>query len=73
MKNQKLTIRDFTYVNDEVIGKSWQNGPYAILVGRNSYAVTYQGRTIAWNLRDILSAIEVVAKHESGRKALEAK
>jgi hypothetical protein len=60
----KLGPRDFVYVNDEVIGQSYQNGPYAILVGsRSYYAVTYQGRTIAYNLRCFPAAIEACAKH----------
>jgi hypothetical protein len=66
----KLGSRDFVYVNDEVIGRSYQNGPYAILVGsRSYYAVTYQGRTIAYNLRCFPAAVEVCAKHDAARRA----
>jgi hypothetical protein len=73
MKQPKLTIRDFTFVNDELIGPSYQNGPYAILVGRNSYAVIYRGQSVDYDFTDILSAVEACAKHEAAYKALEAK
>jgi hypothetical protein len=73
-RSDKLTARDFVYVNDEVIGRSYQNGPYAILVGgRSYYAVTYQGRTIAYNLRCFPAAIEACAKHDTTRREQEAK
>jgi hypothetical protein len=63
----KLIARDFVFVNDDVLGPSYQNGPYVILVGdRSYYAVTYQGKTIDYNLRDFLSAIEACAAHELG-------
>jgi hypothetical protein len=73
MKQQKLEIRDFAFVHDEVIGPSYQNCAYAILVGAGSYACTYQGQTIAWDVRDIVSAVEACANHEAARKAQEAK
>jgi hypothetical protein len=73
-KQAKLTARDFVYVNDEVLGQTYQNGPYTILVGgRSYYAVTYKGRTIAYNLRDFLSAIEACAKHDAARRTPEGK
>jgi hypothetical protein len=73
-KKTKLTARDFVYVNDEVIGRSYQNGPYAILVGsRSYYAVTYQGRTIDYNLRCFPAAIQACAKHEAARRNQEGK
>jgi hypothetical protein len=69
----KLTPRDFVYVNDDVLGPSYQNGPYVILVGsRSYYAVTYKGKTIDYNLRDFLSAIEACAAHDWVRRAQEA-
>jgi hypothetical protein len=72
--SDKLTSRDFVYVNDEVIGRSYQNGPYAILVGgRSYYAVTYQGRTIAYNLRCFPAAVRACAEHDAARRAQEGK
>jgi hypothetical protein len=73
-KKAKLTARDFVYVNDDGLGPSYQNGPYVILVGsRSYYAVTYQGKTIDYNLRDFFSAIEACAKHEAVRRSQEGK
>jgi hypothetical protein len=73
-KTAKLTARDFTYVIDRELGcQTYQNCAYVILVGaRSYYAVNYQGRTIAYNLRTLLSAIEVCAKHDAARRAQEA-
>jgi hypothetical protein len=72
-KPTKLTARDFTYVYEPGIGQTYQNGPYVIIVGaRSYYAANYQGRTIAYNLRDFLSAIEACAKHDAARRAQEA-
>jgi hypothetical protein len=66
----KLTARDFVYVYEPGIGQTYQNGPYMIIVGaRSYYAANYQGRTIAYNLRDFLSAIEACAKHDAARRA----
>ena len=67
--SDKLSPRDFVYVNDEVIGRSYQNGPYAILVGaRSYYAVTYQGQTIAYNLRCFPAAVQACARYEISRR-----
>jgi hypothetical protein len=62
-KTTQLTARDFTLVYEPGIGQSYQNGPYTILMGRESYAVTYKGQTIKWGLTDFLSAVEACAKH----------
>jgi hypothetical protein len=65
-----LQPRDFTYVYESGIGQCYLNGPYVIIVGsRSYYAANYQGRTIAYNLRDFLSAVEACAKHEAARRA----
>jgi hypothetical protein len=65
--SNKLTARDFTYVNDEVLGQTYRHGSYVIGVGRETYAITYQGRTIDYDLRDFLSAVEACARHEAKR------
>jgi hypothetical protein len=72
MKPSKLTIRDFAYVNDEVIGRSYQNGPYTILVGTNSYACTYKGQTFSWGLRSILEAVCACGEYEDKMNIPEA-
>jgi len=72
-KKAKLTARDFAYVYEPGIGETYQNGPYTILCGRESYAVTYKGRTIDYNLRDFLSAVEACAAHEWVRRNQEGK
>jgi hypothetical protein len=60
----KLTLRDFAFMHDrEIGGLTYQHGPYLILVGRSSYAVTYKGQTFSWDHESIHSAIEAVNKH----------
>jgi hypothetical protein len=73
-KKAKLTARDFVYVYEPGIGQTYQNGPYMIIVGaRSYYAANYQGRTIAYNLRDFLSAVDACAKHDAARRNQEDK
>jgi hypothetical protein len=72
MKQPKLTIRDFTFVHDEVIGGSYQSGPYAILVGTGSYACTYKGQTFSWGLRSILEAVCACGEYEDKMNIPEA-
>jgi hypothetical protein len=72
-KKTKLTARDFTYVYEPGIGQTYQNGPYTIIVGNLTYAVTYKGQTIKWAIPDFLSAIEACAKHDAARRNQEGK
>jgi hypothetical protein len=67
-RSDKLTARDFTYVYEPGIGQSYQNGPYLIGVGRDTYSCNYQGRCFQWGLTDFLSAIEACAKHDAARR-----
>jgi hypothetical protein len=61
---KKLTIRDFAFVNDpEVGGLTYQNGPYLILVGRESYSCACEGLTFSWGHESIAEAVEAVEKH----------
>jgi hypothetical protein len=62
-----LTARDFVYRYEAGLGKFYENGPYRILVGRNSYCATYRGQTFSWGLSDFLSAVEACACHEARR------
>jgi hypothetical protein len=64
-----LTAHDFVYRYEAGLGQFYQNGPYLILVGCNSYCATYRGQTFRWGLSDFLSAIEACAKHEAARRA----
>jgi hypothetical protein len=60
----KLTIRDFTYRYDrEVGGQTYQNGPYLILVGRETYACNCRGQCFSWGHESILEAVEACEKH----------
>jgi hypothetical protein len=70
--NPQLTARDFVPQYEPGVGQTYRNGPYTILVGRESYAVTYKGRTIDYNLRDFLSAIEACAAHDAVYRTQEA-
>jgi hypothetical protein len=64
-KHQKLTLRDFTFVYDkEIGGQTYQNGPFLILVGRNTYSCTYKGQTFSWGHESILSAVEACEKRD---------
>jgi hypothetical protein len=66
--SNKLTSRDFVYVYEPGIGTTYQNGPYLILVGRQSYACTYKGRTFTWGLEYFSQAVEACAKFEARRR-----
>jgi hypothetical protein len=70
--SDKLTIRDFIYVNDEILGPSYQNGPFTIGVGRASYSCNYKGQTFSWGHESILSAVEACELHDRqiGRKLI---
>ena len=59
-----LTARDFVYVCDEFLGQTYQNGPYVILVGHESYCATYKGQTFSWGLEFFNEAVRACAKHE---------
>jgi hypothetical protein len=69
--SNKLTALDFAYVYEPGIGQTYQNGPYMILVGRNSrsYAVTYKGQTFSWGLDYFNEAVRACAKHDAQRRA----
>jgi hypothetical protein len=68
-ENTKLTARDFTYVYEPGIGRTYQNGPYLILCERESYSVAYKGQTFSWDLTDFLSAIEHCQRHDAARRS----
>jgi hypothetical protein len=60
---KKLTIRDFAFVNDPGVGGlTYQNGPYLILVGRESYSCAYKGLTFSWGHESITEAVEACDK-----------
>jgi hypothetical protein len=69
----KLTARDFVYVYEPGIGQTYQNGPYLILVGRNSYCATYKGQTFSWGLEFFNEAVRVCARHDEARRNQESK
>jgi hypothetical protein len=75
LHRRPLTLQpgDFLYVYEPGIGQTYQNGSYTILVGRESYAVSFQGKTLNYSLRDFLSAIEACARHEWVRRSQEGK
>jgi|SRR5882762_2636504 len=58
-----LATHDFVYRYEAGLGQFYENGSYRILVGRDSYAVTFQGKTLGYGLRDFLSAVEACARH----------
>jgi hypothetical protein len=63
MKVSKLTIRDFAFVRgDKTTGPSYQQGAFAILVGRGSYSCTYKGLTFSFGHESIQSAVEACNK-----------
>jgi hypothetical protein len=72
MTSKKLTARDFVYVYELGVGQTYQNGPYLIGVGRNTYSCNYRGQCFSWGLEDFLSAVEACAKHDATRRAQEA-
>jgi hypothetical protein len=63
-----LTARDFVYRYEAGLGQFYENGPYLILVGRNSYCATYRGQTFSWGLEDFLSAVETCARHDTEQR-----
>jgi hypothetical protein len=65
--SNKLTARDFTYVYEVGIGQTYQNGPYLILAGSNSYAATYKGQTFSCGLEFFNEAVEACASFEARR------
>jgi hypothetical protein len=55
------------YVYEPGLGQTYQNGPYMILAGRNSYAATYRGQTFTWGLYFFNEAVQACARHDRDR------
>src|SRR5262245_45953338 len=63
-KKQFLSTRDFVYVYEPGVGRTYQCGAYVILVGDKSYACAYKGQTFSWYLEDFLSAVDCCSQFE---------